>query len=387
MATPVTRRSFLGSGAAAAGCLSLPLAGASSLLAPANTMPAHKPKRILMLGGTGWLGPATVRAGIARGHHFTLFNRGKSNPTLFDDVPDHVEKRRGQRRRPTADGSSPKQDLTALAKGEWDAVVDTSAYFTKDVEDICAVLQDRVAHYVSISSLSVYPDLGLNDATITEDTNLATCEDNYATDMGERWERYGALKRYCEDAAEAAYPGKTAKVRPGYIVGPGDGTDRFTYWPKRFLRGGEILAPGRPDNEVQFIDVRDLGAWLVHLIENGTAGPFNAVGFDGRISMADLVHTGKGAVNHKCEFTWVDDEFLLENKVTSWGELGCWTPKKSNGHTDVTRAMQAGLTFRPIAETIRDTADWVKRGRGDKPWRAGMKHAREVELLAGWKKR
>lgn len=380
MATDLTRRSFLGTGAAVAGSLALPLPGISSPLAR-----PPKPKRILMLGGTGWLGPATVRAGIARGHHFTLFNRGRSNPTLFDDVPDQVEKRKGQRRRPK-DDKGPKQDLTALAKGEWDAVVDTSAYFTREVEDVCAVLQDRVGQYVSISSLSVYPDLGVNDQPIDETSKLATCEDKYTLDMGKGWERYGALKRYCEDAAEAAYPGKTAKVRPGYIVGPGDGTDRFTYWPKRFLRGGEILAPGSPDNEVQFIDVRDLGAWLVHLIENGTSGAFNAVGFDGRISMADFLHTGKGAVNHKCEFTWVDDEFLAKNKVSSWGEMGCWTPAKSNGHTDVTRAIAAGLKFRPIAETIRDTADWVKNGRGDRPWRAGMTEKREAELLAAWHK-
>jgi len=377
----LTRRSFLGTGAAVAGGLSLPLHAISRPI-----VPAAKPKRILMLGGTGWLGPATVRAGIARGHHFTLFNRGKSNPTLFDDVPDHVEKRRGQRRRPN-DDKAPKQDLKALEKGEWDAVVDTSAYFTREVEDVCAVLKDRVGQYISISSLSVYPDLGINDQPIDETSKLATCEDKYATTMGKRWERYGPLKRYCEDAAEAAYPGKTAKVRPGYIVGPGDGTDRFTYWPKRFLRGGEILAPGSPDNEVQFIDVRDLGAWLVHLIENDTAGAFNAVGFDGRISMAEFLHTGKGAVNHRCDFTWVDDAFLQENKVSSWGEMGCWTPKKLNGHTDVARAIAAGLTFRPIAQTIRDTADWVQNGRGDKPWRAGMKDEREAELIAKWKKR
>lgn len=345
-----------------------------------------KPRRILVLGGTGWLGPAVVRAGIARGHHFTLFNRGRTNPDLFDDQKDHVEKRKGQRRRPR-DEKGPKQDLSALAKGEWDAVLDTSAYFTREVEDVCALLKGRVGHYTFISSLSVYPALGTNRETITEDSPLATCEDKYATDLGKQFERYGALKRYGEDAAAAAFPGAAALVRPGYIVGPGDPTDRFSYWPARFLRGGEILAPGAQDNDLQFIDVRDLGAWIVHLIENQIAGPFNAVGFDGSISMAEFLHTGKGTCNHKCRFTWVDDDFLEQNKVSSWGEMGCWTPQKVNGHTNIDRALKAGLTFRPIAETIRDTADWIRNERGDKPWRAGMRAEREAKLLEQWRNR
>ncbi|MCK5942199.1 MAG: NAD-dependent epimerase/dehydratase family protein, partial [Planctomycetes bacterium] len=246
MPVSMTRRSFLGTSAAAAGALYLPL-------------PRVAPKRILMLGGTGWLGPAIVRAGLASGHAFTLFNRGRSNPHLFPEV----DKRKGQRRRPRPGTDDPAQDLSALADGEWDAVVDTSAYYTGEVEDVCELLKGRVGQYVFISSLSVYPSLGENADAIDEDAPLATCEDKYTTDMGKNWERYGALKRYGEDAAEAAFPGRTTRVRPGYIVGPGDPTDRFTYWPNRFLRGGEILAPGDPDQFTQFIDVRDLAAWIV----------------------------------------------------------------------------------------------------------------------------
>ena len=339
-----------------------------------------------MLGGTGWLGPAIVQAGLLRGHHFTLFNRGRSHADLFQDVPDKVTKLVGQRRRPK-DAQAPKQDLSALAEGEWDAVVDTSAYFTGEVEDVAALLKGRVGQYVLISSLSVYPALGSNAETITEQSALATCEDKYTTDMGKEYERYGALKRYCEDAAEAAFPGAATLVRPGYIVGPGDATDRFSYWPKRFLRGGEILAPGRPDNDLQFIDVRDLGAWIVHLIEHATMGPFNAVGFDGNIQMQEFLHTGKGSINHKCSFTWVDDEFLLDHKVSSWGEMGCWTPHKMNGHSVNERAIAAGLQFRPIAETLRDTATWIQQERGSRPWQAGMEDQREADLLAAWKKR
>lgn len=250
----LSRRSFVGTGAAAAGALALPLDALGSRVA--------KAKRILMLGGTGWLGPEVVRAGIARGHQFTLFNRGKTNANAFPEFDKAgVKKLVGQRRRPKPGSSDPAQDLSALAKGEWDAVVDTSAYFTGEVEDVCKLLQGRVGQHVFVSSLSVYPDLGINSETITESSKLATCEDKYATEMGKNWELYGALKRYGEDAAAAAFPGNATQVRPGYIVGPGDRTDRFTYWPKRFLRGGEILAPGAPDNEVQFIDVRDLGQW------------------------------------------------------------------------------------------------------------------------------
>ncbi|MFN3240350.1 MAG: NAD-dependent epimerase/dehydratase family protein [Planctomycetota bacterium] len=366
----MTRRSFLGTSAAAAGALYVPFR-------------LTQPKRILMLGGTGWLGPAIVRAGLERGHTFTLFNRGRSNPHLFPEV----DKRKGQRRRPRPGSSDPAQDLSALERGEWDAVVDTSAYFTGEVEDVAKVLQGRVGQYVFISSLSVYPALGENADTITEDAALATCEDKYTTDLGKNFERYGALKRYGEDAAEAAFPGRTTKVRPGYIVGPGDKTDRWTYWPKRLLRGGEILAPGDRDQFTQFVDVRDLGAWIVKLIEDGSYGPFNATGFDARISMAEFLHTGKGSINHRCSFTWVDDAFLEEHEVTPWGQMPAWMPAKRNGYADNRRAMQAGLTFRPIAQTLADTAAWVQDGRGDGPWRAGMSAEREAELLAAWRKR
>jgi 2'-hydroxyisoflavone reductase len=382
MATSLSRRTFLAGSAAAASSVSLPWSASQM----STLLRSKQPKRILMLGGTGWLGPAVVRAGLARGHHFTLFNRGRSNPKLFADVPDQVTKLVGQRRRPKGP-ETPKQDLSALAKGEWDAVVDTSAYFTREVEDVAALLKGRVGQYVFVSSLSVYPALGETNEAINEESALATCEDQYTTDMGKEYERYGALKRYCEDAAEAVFTGATTRVRPGYIVGPGDATDRFSYWPKRFLRGGEILAPGSRDNDLQFIDVRDLGQWLVHLIENGTVGPFNAVGFDGSISMEEFLFTGKGTVNHKSQFTWVDDEFLLANKVSSWGEMGCWTPKKSNGHCHNDRAIAAGLTFRPIADTIRDTAHWIQNERGDRPWQAGMAATREAELLKAWKNR
>ena len=222
-----------------------------------------------MLGGTGFLGPAIVQAGLAAGHRFTLWNRGKSNPGLFPDV----EQLRGQRRRPRPDKpNDPAQDLTALQGRKWDAVVDTSAYFTGEVEDVCKVLAGNVGQYVFISSLSVYRTLEQDATPVDERSPLCECADKYVASMGANYEFYGALKRYCEDAVAAAFPGAATLLRPGYIVGPGDPTDRFTYWPARFLRGGECLAPGAPDNELQFIDVRDLGALVVRLIEQGTTG-------------------------------------------------------------------------------------------------------------------
>lgn len=376
-----TRRSFL---SAAAACAATPLV-VTPAVAHAARAPSRRGKlKILVLGGTSFLGPAIVRPALANGHELTLFNRGKTNPQLFPEA----EKLQGQRRRPHPDRpNSPPQDLKSLEGRTWDAVVDTSGYFTGEVEDVCKVLAGHSKRYVYVSSLSVYPDLGSNDLPIDESSRLAECADKYVQDMGKDYANYGGLKRHCEDAVAAAFPDGALLVRPGYIVGPTDPTDRFTAWPARFLRGGECLAPGDPENDLQFVDVRDLGEWIVHLLEQGTTGAFNAVGFDGAISTAEFLHTGKGAVNHKCSFTWVSDEFLLANEVSSWGEMGCWTPKKMNGHTSNAKAIAAGARFRPIAETIRDTADWVREGRGDGEWRAGMKAEREAELLAKWKKR
>jgi len=378
-----TRRTFLASSSAALAVAAIPQPRPGTR-PDRSTATASAKKKILVLGGTSFLGPAVVTTALANGHEITLFNRGKTNPGLFPNV----EKLHGQRRRPRPDKpKDPAQDLKALEGRKWDAVVDTSAYYTGEVEDMGKVLAGNVGQYVFISSLSVYKSLEQDNTPVDEQSPLCECADKHTQDLGPNFENYGALKRYCEEAAEAAFPGKATHVRPGYIVGPGDPTDRFTYWPARFLRGGECLAPGPQDNDLQFIDVRDLGDWIVHLIEQGTMGPFNAVGFDGSISVAEFLHTGKGTVNHTCSFTWVDDAFLEQNQVSSWGDMGCWTPKAKNGHASNARAIAAGAKYRPIAETIRDTAAWVKTERGDKPWRAGITAEREQELLAKWKAR
>lgn len=377
-----TRRSFLGSACATVAAASLASTAPAARPRPRMAATFREPQKILVLGGTSFLGPAFVEAAIAKGHTLTLFNRGKTNPGLFPDV----EKLQGQRRRPKkSNPKAPPQDLEALKGRKWDAVVDTSAYFTGEVEDVAAILAGNVRQYVFVSSLSVYKSLEQSADPVDEDSPLCECDDKYTEDLGKNFENYGALKHYCEAAAAAAFPGAATLVRPGYIVGPGDPTDRFTYWPMRFVRGGECLAPGDQDNDLQFIDVRDLGAWMVHLIEQRIAGPFNAVGFDGPLSTAEFLHTGKGTINHKCSFTWASDAFLEQNEVSSWGDMGCWTPKAKNGHSDNRRAIAAGATYRPIADTIRATVDWASKRPADYQWRAGLTAEREAELLAKWK--
>lgn len=371
-----TRRRFLTDSISTGLLASAGVAAATS--AHRHRTPSPEPRTILVLGGTNFLGPAIVEAALARGHRLTLFNRGRTNPHLFPDV----EKLQGNRRRPMREGM-PAQDLSALEGRRWDAVVDTSGYFTGEVEDMARLLADAVAHYTFVSSLSVYPELGLTNTPIDEETPVGTLEDKYTTQMTEQ--SYGPLKAYCEAAVEAALPGKALRVRPGYIVGPRDNSDRFTYWPKRLVRGGEILAPGARDAEQQLIDVRDLGAWIVHAIEQRTVGVFNAVGYKGRISTQELLHTGKGTLNDECSFTWVDDAFLEENGVTSWGEMPAWIPEKGLNHASNTKAIAAGMTFRPIAETIRDTWEWMKaQPPSERPARAGMTAEREAELLQKW---
>ncbi|MBK8979992.1 MAG: NAD-dependent epimerase/dehydratase family protein [Planctomycetes bacterium] len=371
-----TRREFLSLSAAAAA--STPLLARAGLAGP-----APRAQRILMLGGTGFLGPAIVQCAIDRGHQVTLFNRGRTDPGLFPEL----EQLRGNRRRPMRDGM-PEQDLAALAGRDWDVVIDTSGYFTRNVEDTAKLLADHVAHYVFVSSLSAYRDMEKNDTPVSEDSPLATCDDKYTWDMGPAYENYGALKAYCEQAVEQFLPGRGTYIRPGYICGPRDSSDRFTWWPMRIARGGECLAPGNPDAEQQIIDVRDLGEFIVHCAEQRLAGPFNCNGFKGRISTAELLHTMKGTLNHECSFTWVDDAFLEAEGLESWGSMPCWVPPARFNHSANDKAIAAGLRFRPIAETIRATYDWARAERpADRPWRAGLTEERERELLAKWKQR
>lgn len=362
--THPTRRAVLGAG------LALPLGG---LLLPHRSFPVRA-GRLLVLGGTRFLGPPIVRAALAAGWEVTLFNRGRSNPGLFADL----EQIQGDRDTGNLDG---------LKGRKWDACIDTSGYAPRHVQQSCELLADAVAHYVFVSTVSVYPDQSAQNVTEDTPTSSVTPEAIAAADtIREGMAQYGPMKAECERAAERAMPGRVSQVRPGLIVGPEDNSDRFTYWPVRVARGGEVLAPADPDGEVQFVDVRDLGAWCFALAQARTAGAFNAVGFRGRLSFGELLAGCKVCLNTAASFTWVGEEFLLQQKVRPYTELPLWLPKGRRGHFDNQRAVAAGLTFRPVADTIRDTAEWAATRPADHRWRAGLTAERERELLAAWSK-
>ncbi len=362
------RREFLGMSASA-------VVGIGSIR---QTDDDRKPrqKTILMLGGTGFLGPPTVEAAIRRGHKVTLFNRGKTRPGLFPDL----EKLHGDRE---------KDDLKALEGRKWDAVVDTSANVPRWVKKAAAVLGPNIGHYIYISSISVYSDT--SKPGMDETAPVATIDDPTTEKIDGR--TYGALKALSEKAAEAAMPGRVAVVRPGLIVGPEDPSDRFTYWPWRVSQGGEVLAPGAPDDPIQLIDVRDLGEFLVHLIEGKTTGIFNALGPDRTLTMGQMLEACKVVARSDATLTWANAEFLEKQGVQPWSDMPVWVPSagETAGFAKVSnaRAVKAGLTFRPIADTVKATLDWfrtVPEERRSK-LRAGITRERETKVLAAWKSR
>ena len=321
--------------------------------------------KLLVLGGTKFLGRAVVEAALPRGHEVTLFNRGRTNPELFPDV----EKLRGDR----------EGDLSALSGRSWDAVVDTSAYVPQQARTSAEALAGAAGHYLFISSLSAYADAS---KPLDEESPLAELEDGQPDDrLLEDFSNYGALKVLSEQAAAEGFGGPTAIVRPGLIVGPHDPTGRFTYWPHRVARGGEVLVPAPAESQVQFIDVRDLGEWIVDLSENRVEGPFNAANRD--VTWKTLLETCRDVTASDVEPVWVDPEFLIEQEVGQWMELPMWLFEDAGLHaTDVSRAIAAGLTYRPLAETVRDTLE-----QAETTGNAGLDSEREAQLIAAWKAR
>jgi len=366
----IDRRDFLAAGAAAMSLLALPGGGA---IAAARA----KPLKLLVLGGTGFLGPHFVEAARKRGHTLTLFNRGKTNPDKFsgEDYRD-IEQLHGDR----------KTDLTALAgERQWDAVLDTSAYIPADVTRSAKLLAPKIKQYVLVSTISVYAK---NDVPSDENSPLAVLADPTVDKVSN--ETYGGLKALCEKAAEAELPGRATVVRPGLIVGPGDNSDRFTYWPARADRGGEILGPGSAQDPTQFIDVRDLAEFLLTTIERGQFGIYNADGAPGALTMGALLRESQRASGKKSSVTWVPADFLEAQKVSAWGDMPAWIPARAEyagfGRTSVSKARAAGLTYRPLRETVRDTLAWWRKlpeERRAKP-KAGLSAQREGEVLAAW---
>ena len=345
-------------------------------LAAAGTLAAAAPpkKRILILGGTGFLGPATVETAQARGHQLTLFNRGKTRPGLFPDL----EKLHGDRDPAKGEG------LKALEGRQWDAVIDNSGYFPRHVAASAKLLAPNVRHYVFVSTLSVYANNSIEGQD--ETGKAATIPDPTVEKITEQ--TYGALKALCEKAAEGAMPGRVAVVRPGYIVGPDDPSGRFTYWPVRIDRGGEVLAPGDPRDPVQFIDVRDLGAWLIMLVEHGTTGVFNALGPKDRLAWGDLLKACQKATPNQSELRWVPGAWIAKQ-----GEdvFPIWAPYQGDTRGfhmwKNERAVRAGLKFRPYSDTVKDTLAWYKtQHEGQRTKLAGPTPQKEAELLAAWKR-
>jgi 2'-hydroxyisoflavone reductase len=328
--------------------------------------------RLLILGGTVFLGRHLVEAALAHGHELTLFNRGQRNPELFPEV----EKLRGDR-----DGG-----LDVLKGRSWDAVVDTCGYLPRIVRSSAELLADAVQHYTFISSISVYKDF--SRPAQGEEAPVGTLEDETVEQV--TGETYGPLKALCEQAAEQALPGRVLVVRPGLIVGPHDPTDRFTYWPWRVAQGGEVLAPGKPELPIEYTDVRDLSAWILSMVEAHKTGTYNVSGPGSVLSMGALLERCRVVGGSDASLTWVAQAFLLEAGVQPWGELPLWVAPEDNpemvGFASILsdRAIANGLTFRPLDETIRDTLAWAATRPADHEWRAGLKREREAELLRDW---
>jgi 2'-hydroxyisoflavone reductase len=363
----VSRRQFLAAGLAAAAS-----AGLSAGQARADGAQVRR-KRLLVLGGTHFLGPAFVEAARARGHAITLFNRGRSHPELFPDVEKLVGDRDGK--------------LDALKGRTFDAVLDTSGYVPRHVRDSATLLAGAVERYLFVSTISVYADMSRPVDESSPVGQLKAPTESISDGA------YGPLKALCESAAEEAMPGRVCVVRPGLIVGPRDATDRFTYWPVRLARGGEVLAPGAPTDPVLYIDVRDLAQWMVLLLERGTTGTFNALGPAGRFGIGDLVEGCRKAVGGDAKVTWVDASFLEKHDVRGWTDLPVWTPSTGPtafmGRISRSRAVAAGLTFRPIAETARDTVAWWRTLPEERRTRPvnGLAPDAERKVLQAWHER
>lgn len=332
-----------------------------------------KPLRVLILGGTGFIGPHIVEVLRADGHKLTLFNRGKRNPGLFPDV----ETLMGDR----------NDKLDALKNRDWDIVIDNSGYLPREVKLTADLLKDRVQHYIYVSSISAYADLATPG--IDEDYKLATLKDPTVEEITN--ETYGGLKAACERVVEQTYGARSTVIRPSYIVGPGDTTDRFTYWPVRTARGGEMLAPGAVSDPVQFIDARDLADFMRICVEQRVNGRYNLCNPAGAVTMGELLTTSKRIAKSDTKFAWVSAEFLLANKVLESGEIPIWSPPtgESAGTALVNsaRAVSKGLRFRDLSTTVTDTLAWQSKRPAEQQQklRAGLTAEREAELLKLWR--
>jgi len=324
---------------------------------------------ILIIGGTRFVGRHLVNSAHARGHGVTLFNRGKSNPDLFPNV----ETIQGDR----------EHDMAKLSGRTWDAVIDTCGYFPRIVRLSASSLERSVGRYVFISSISAFADSILTKIGVDESDPVGTMEDETIEEI--TGETYGPLKALCEKTVLDLYGDRGLVVRPGLIVGPNDPTDRFTYWPMRVARGGDVIAPEDPKVPVQIVDVRDLSEFTIKLIEDKASGIYSATGPDYELAIGAMLETCKQVSGSDANFKWASVEFLDQNKVAAWSDMPVWVPdnEENRGFSrmNVSKAIKAGLKFRPLADTVRDTIAWANTRSADHEWRAGLKADREEALL------
>ena len=343
--------------------------------------------KILLLGGTVFLGHHLVEAALARGHEMTLFNRGLHG----SHTSSPVEELRGDR----------NGNLALLRGRHWDAVIDTSGYVPSQVQASARLLADAVKQYVFVSSISVYSDfnvVGMDETapvgTLTpeqvQEAEQRTPSDNgvIAQDYGEM---YGPLKALCEQVTSEMMPGRVLTIRPGLIVGPYDYSDRFTYWPRRVAQGGEVLAPGRPERPVQYIDARDLADWIIQMIEREQNGVYHATQPASHLTMQQVLEACKTVSGSDATFTWLSDNFLLEMGVAPWSQLPLWLPEEADSagflSLNVQKALSAGLTFRPVTTTVRDTLQWDAHRSTQEKRYAGLDPEQEKRVLDEWHRR
>lgn len=306
--------------------------------------------KLLILGGTRFLGLHLALLALERGHSLTLLHRGRSaggSTALLQRAEHRI-----------ADRDDPQALATALGQGHWDAVIDTSAYLPRQVRLSAGLLAERTPHYQLVSSISVYAD----DAPppLSERSPLATLADPATEQI--TGATYGGLKALCESAATAVLGAKRVLVvRPGLIVGPHDPTGRFSWWVRRMARGGPVLAPGDPGAPVQFIDVRDLAEWMLLQAEGGQPGVVNLTGPTRPLSMAGFLETTREVLNPAATLVWRDEASLLAAGVAPWTELPLWLPAAQSAlhRCSIAEALSRGLRTRPLAETVADTAAWL----------------------------
>jgi 2'-hydroxyisoflavone reductase len=334
--------------------------------------------KILVIGGTRFLGRYITQEAVKRNHDITLFNRGQENRHLFPDMKTIIGDR--------------TDDMERLGDQEWDCVIDTCGFVPWAVKPSIEFLKNLTNHYVFISSQSVYSDFSRKHVDEDSPVSMISAETVEACKQagyGPYGEHYGAMKYLCEQLMEQNMPQKVLHVRAGIICGPHDYTDRLSYWIHRISQGEEVLAPGNPEQPIQLIDVRDLASWLLQMIEQQATGVFNVTGT--QTTMEQVLNICRQISNSNATFQWVDEQFLLKEQVQPWTELPLWLPEKtalSAGEKppigffqlSINRALKTGLSFRPLWETVEDTFQWLKE-ENKEYWKAGLPREKEKQLL------